>query len=131
MNRADLIVRNNRGILKQQYGFVADVSKPLWQNIMSALGELSIHDFISRPTNMACHNYLAHLPLPPGTNDLLGLGLNYCITSNEIKTTEKSYTRFANDVRRKHWLATNEPQEDPRHYGPRYIPSLYIKSDAN
>ena len=84
MNRADLMVRNQRGLIEQQY-----ISKPLWQNIESALGEFTLHHYISRPANMACHNYLVHHPLPPGTADLLGLGLNYCITSNEIKTTEK------------------------------------------
>jgi len=130
MNCASQIARNKRGLIKQQYGFVADVSKPLWQNIESALGELSLHDYISRPANMVCHNYLVHHPLPPGTTDLLGLGLNYCITSKEIKTTEKSFELFKADARRKLFLATDGPQEDAGAYGPNYIPSLYHKSDT-
>ena len=131
MNCANLVVRNKRGIIEQQYGLDADVSKPLWQNINSALGEITIHDFVSRPTNMACHNYLVHHPLPLGTFDLLGLGLNYCITSKEIKTTKKSFKRFTADARRKLYFATNGPQEkDGRAYGPSYIPLLYIKSDT-
>ncbi len=78
---------------------------------------------------MACHNYLIYNQIPPGTVDLLGLGLNYCITSHTIDTTIKTFDRFREDARRKYYFYKNPPEEKVDQYGPSYIPSLYIKSD--
>ena len=130
MNRANLLVSDFGETLKQHYGFVADVSKPLWQNIDQAMESLSMQEYCSRPSNMACHNYLSFNPLPSGTRDLLGLGLNYCIVPHHIETTNHTFDRFRQDARRIYTMSQAEPEEnDPNQYGPDYIPSLYIKSD--
>lgn len=125
MNRADQLVGKFRGHLEQQYGFVVDETKPLWENICTALGTLSSFDFDSRPSNMACHNHLEINALPSGTSDLLGLGLNYCITSRTIETTDSTFTRLREDCRRIYALVNKPPNEGDDDY----IPSLYIKSD--
>ena len=76
---------------------------------------------------MACHNYLSRHPIPPGTRDLLGLGLNYTIIPKQLSTTTDTFDRLRQDVRRKYHLLDAEPNTDQ--YGPDYIPGLYIKSD--
>ena len=127
MRRADRLVSNYRDTLQKHIGFVADESKPLWENINHAMGGMTLQEFIHRPSNMACHNYLTDSPLPVGTRDLLGLGLNYCITTSTLSTTTKTFTRLRQDIRRKYHLAQATPK--PNQYGPDYIPGLYIKSD--
>jgi hypothetical protein len=42
---------------KQQYGFLADPSKRLWENVEDYYGSMDVRTYlIGRPTNMACHN---------------------------------------------------------------------------
>ena len=112
MNRANLVVSNFRGLLERQYGFVAHVDKPLWQNVDSALGKMTVHEYSSRPRKMACHNYLLYNSLPSGTRDLLGLGLNYCITTKTIDTTTGTFDRFRQDARRIYHLYNNPSETD-------------------
>ena len=80
---------------------------------------------------MACHNLLHHNALPPGTRDLLGLGLNYCIAPSKIETTTETFTRLSEDVRQKFHLNEKPPDDtqDSESSEREYIPSLYIKSD--
>ena len=60
----------------------------------------------------------------PGTDALLGLGLNYCITpSSTTKTTDGTFDRMRNDVRRLYAFADTPPEEQG------YNRKLYIKSD--
>ncbi len=129
MNRANQVVSNFRGHLEQQYGFVADASKPLWQNIESTMGNMTTQQYSSRPRKMACHNYLVYNDLPQGTANLLGLGLNYCVTTKEINTTKNTFERFRQDIRRKWHFTIKPPTPKENQYGPDYIPGLYIKSD--
>ena len=81
-------------------------------------------EFLARPRNMACHNLLRLNALPRGVNNLLGLGLNYCIkTDTTTKTTANTFERFKNDVRRLYEFTVNPPILEDE-----YIPKLYIKS---
>ena len=74
---------------------------------------------------MACHNYLPSLlPMQPGTEKLLGLGVNFCIKSHSIKTTTHTFERLCGEVRRKYAFSLRPPSDDDN-----YIPKLYIKSD--
>jgi len=125
MNHADQHVSNFGELLKQQYGFVADPDQPLWYNVEKRLGEMESAEYYSRPTNMACHNYLVENGLPPGTKSLLGLGLNYCLKPKLIDTTEKTFDRFTGDIRRKYAFSINPPEDTDGDY----IKELYIKSD--
>ena len=125
MHQADKYVSQFGEKLKRQYGFLADPSLPLWQNIDNIVGDLSHQFILSTPTNMACHNYLpSHLPMLPGTENLLGLGFNYCIKSHKIKTTTNTFERLREEVRRKYPFSLCPPDDNNN-----YIPGLYIKSD--
>jgi hypothetical protein len=123
MNQADQAVSNSRGILKEQYGFVADDTKPLWENVQNIRGELNTSYYSSRPRKMAFHNYLEKNGLPPGTRYLLGYGLNYCITSKTIDTTANTGPRLRDDTRRNYALRDAEINDG------NFIRGLYINSD--
>ena len=74
---------------------------------------------------MACHDYCAIKPMPPGTKSLLGLGLKYCIKRpRPTNKLDNTIDRFKNDVRRIHFFKMNPMEED----NGQYIPGLYIKS---
>ena len=81
MHRADQLVGNFGEILREQYGFLADPTLPLWQNVEKRIREMDLSEFKARPVNMSCHNLLRYNVIPKGTTSLLGLGLNYCIKS--------------------------------------------------
>jgi hypothetical protein len=74
--------------------------------------------------NLAFHN-LENINLPAGTNELLGLGLKFCVQRPTPKPEFKdTYSRLTRSVRiRQHTLdmIENETKGD-------YIPSLYINS---
>jgi len=125
MNRADQLVRNHGELLKEQYGFLAEVDKPLWYNVERRLGEMNCQEILSMPRNLKCHNLLENNPLPQGARALLGLGLNFCIrTDTTTETTNNTFSRLSNDVRRIYHLRDSPDQADDE-----YIKKLYIKSD--
>ena len=49
MNRVDLKINNYRETPKQQYGFVADKTKPLAHNIETALGSMTMREIRAQP----------------------------------------------------------------------------------
>jgi hypothetical protein len=61
------------------YGFVANSSKPIWENIPHALKSIQASTYLNSPSNLHCYNLCTTLTPPTGYNQLLGLGLNYCI----------------------------------------------------
>ena len=91
------------------------------------MSNMTVSEWFARPTNMACHDYCRHMPMPRGLKSLLGKGLKFCIRrprpTNNIK---KSLKRFKKDVRRIAMFKENPSPEEP---GVRYIPGLYIKND--
>ena len=126
LNRANQMIDNFKALLREEYGFVADPSKPLWHNVNKQCAELAYNQVNTRPTNLACHNHLENNKTPCGIKGLLGLGLNYCITSKHTKTVDNTFRRLREDVRRQ-YAFTQEPPEDNEDNS--YIPQLYIKSD--
>ena len=90
MHQADLYVSKFGEKLKQQYGFLAEPDQPLWHNLERILGDGSASTYFARPTNMACHSFLQHLPMLPGTENLLDLGHNYCIKTNATTSFRSS-----------------------------------------
>ena len=79
-------------------------------------------DLLARPTNMACHDLLRNNKAPPGTSQLLGHGLNFCVkptsTNDMISHTFK---RLEKDIRRMWALRGSGDDGD-------YNPSIYLKS---
>ena len=109
-------------ILKHE-GFLADPSKPLWQNKKDYLANLPIELLLSSPSNMAVHNLCLHpnkIYIPKGTISTFGLGLNFCIKSaHPTNNYKKSLNRFKRDIRIKH-LFRDKPDNG------NYLPGLYI-----
>ena len=129
MHRAEQRLSNYRRKIKEQYGFVADPSLPLWENAKNALDELTTAGMTagtvssSKIKNLTCHYVLLNSHPPPGTGTLLGLGLNYCIKPpSSSKTSDATFERFRNDVRRLVTFAKNPPADEG------YNPKMYHKS---
>ena len=112
MHRADQEVSAYGRKIREQYGFVADPTKPLWENCTDKINKMmSSHSLTGNPIrNLTCHK-LTDRQIP-GTDALLGLGLNYCITpSSTTKTTDGTFDRMRNDVRRLYAFANTPPEE--------------------
>ena len=121
-------LNNFKEKITSYHGFCADPTKEAWENKLDYVRQMTVEDYLSRPTNRACHNYCQSLSMPFGTRNLLGLGLKYCVKHARptfgLKITME---RFKSDVRRLHWFIENPPEEDddnPR----KYTPGLYWKS---
>jgi hypothetical protein len=123
MNRANQLIGQFGELVKRQYGFVADHTRPLWENIEKRIGEMEVDEWNARPRNMACHNLLRENPMPVGITSLLGLGLNYCVKPTSTNnTTEETYNRMKGTVRRLYAMKDEENNDN-------YIKKLYLKSD--
>jgi hypothetical protein len=95
------------------YGFVADPNKPIWENLKSALKNLPVQFFLQAPYNLTCHNLCEKLEPPPGFNQLLGLGQNFCIEQHHPKpTVEDTMTKLKRSIRLKSWIKQNGIGED-------------------
>ena len=106
----------------KKFGFIANASKPRWENTQQVLLQMPAEHYFNRQNNTAIHNLCKSTKeIPPGALSLLGLGLNFCIKhrypTNKIK---KSIDRFKNDIRTKQLFVGLERQDD-------FIPQLYIK----
>ena len=78
---------------------------------------------LARPKNNACHNLLQSRPLPDGTPQLLGLGLNYCVKPSLTKEmTKGAFSQLKKHVRQIYHLRDAEESGY-------YKPKLYLKSD--
>ena len=88
-----------------------------------AIAEMNSDDYFRRPSKMAYHNLCEKLSPPPGTSQLLGLGLKFCIERPvprpDIRT---SIFRLRRQVRLREWLKKNASLSD------NYIPNLYVPS---
>ncbi len=78
----------------------------------------------SPPSNLAYHNLCSSIQPPPGTKELLGLNLKYCLaTAIPNPDLKKSMKRFAYNIRTELHLkqSASETNND-------YIPQIYIKN---
>ena len=124
MHQAGQMVSTYRRQIREQYGFVADPTKPFWENCTDRInGIMSSHSLTGNPIrNLTCHK-LTDRQIP-GKDELLGLGLNYCINpSSTTKTTDGTFDWMRNDVRRIYASAKDPPNERE------YNRKLYIKLD--
>jgi hypothetical protein len=116
------IISNAKLCCTQDYSFASDPNKPLWENIPNALKTLLTQFFLQTPTNLWCHNLCKNITLPPGYNQLLGLGLNYYIkTIHPNPNIKITIVRMEKLIWLKHWIdkhGANNNNDD-------YIPSLY------
>ena len=79
-NKAKFEVEQYRNDLRQQYGFLADPSKMLWENIEKCYGNIDpCTSLIGRPMTIACHNICANNKASERLEHLLGLVAKYCV----------------------------------------------------
>ena len=100
--------------LKQLYGFLADPSKMLWENVQDYYNNMDPRTcFIGRPLNMACHNLFKINKAPKGIEFLLGLGDKYCVQRTKLdpELIDKMMERLTKNVRWK-YIFRNEPESD-------------------
>ena len=110
------------------YGYCADGNLPSWKNKENYIGGMTPTEFLSRPTNIACHNLCLTHPIPQGTRRLLGLGLKFCtLKARPTNRINKTIERAKTDIRRMAYFRENPPE---KREGVHYIPQLYIKNTA-
>lgn len=72
-----LLHKGHKNIL-QQFGFVTDYNKPIWNNITHHLGRMPIKAYTNKSKVMGYHNLCTELKPPENIGSLLGLGLKFC-----------------------------------------------------
>jgi hypothetical protein len=116
-NSLKLAVKYIQEECDKRYGFHADPKQPVWQNKLKALTTMytiiitGIH-----PSNLTFHN-LECSTLPPGSKDLLGLGLKFCIQQlvpqPEVQST---MTRLARSIHiRQHTMTLPQNKDNDKY----------------
>ena len=103
-----------------KYGFVADPNLTTLHNAANMMSQMPFWYYMSKPTNLSCHNLCTDTQPPANFRALLGLGLKYIpkpryTNSNIVTATE----RFRQDLYTKIFLAHTRSE----------IPRLFIRSD--
>ena len=99
---------------------------PLWKSKENYIGAMTSAEYLSRPTNMACHDLCLENPMPQGTHRLLGLGLKFC--TSRVRPTNRinrTIERVKQDIRR---MAFSKENPSKKREGVHYIPQLYTKN---
>ena len=127
-NRTSQRLQHFREDVRQQYGFLANPSWPLWRNMRELVKNMPVREFLEQPRNTAVHNLLFEKPLPAGTKTLFGKGLRFCLRSrtpaNKLNNT---IDRYNNDMRRtNYWLQNPQPEGCENIYNPK----LYFTSET-
>ena len=75
---AELEIQRQRNQLKNQYGFLADQDKQLWENVKEYYERVTVQRLlVGRSTNTACHDEVSvDIEAPVDVEHLPGLGVN-------------------------------------------------------
>ncbi len=88
----------------QNYGFVSNPILPIHNNFKEALSTKKTPLFL-QPTSLSFHNLCINNKLPPGSKELLGLNLKYCLaTYNMHFNTNLTIQKMAYTIRTKYYL---------------------------
>jgi hypothetical protein len=125
-------------LMLQQFGHWCNPNLPLWQRVNLTLKNTPVIKLINnyKRRQTAFHNLCETLKPPPGTDQLLWLGLKFCIQPSLPKPTLDTYMdRLTYDIRTKYVMAGTElernqanghsfPTDDKSEYNPKlYLPS--------
>jgi hypothetical protein len=73
------------------------------------------------PINQAFHNVCQVLTPPPGTKQLIGLGLKYCLKETpSSKVIQEGNTRLTRNVRRREFFHVQLQTEEPAIFDPKH-----------
>ena len=125
-NRTSQRLQHFREDVRQQYGFLANPSWPLWRNMRELVKNMPVREFLEQPRNTAVHNLLFEKPLPAGTKTLFGKGLRFCLRSRTpANKLDDTIDRYNNDMRRTNfWIQNPQPEGCENVYNPK----LYFRS---
>ena len=95
----------------KHYGFAANPSKTIKQNIYHQILQLNINSFFKHNICKNFHNLTKHSKLPLGTGSLLGLGSKFCIETRLPPSNLKiTFIYLTRSIRLQAWL--NEVLKD-------------------
>jgi hypothetical protein len=115
-NEVSNIHKNTNYSLRQTslriHGFVADPEATFWDNRNRILGEMNTYKYFSKPTKISFHDLCQYSKPPQGIQNLLGLGLKYCLeTPRPWQDLRKSMYQFQHSVRL-HFFFKNKAETD-------------------
>jgi hypothetical protein len=86
------------------FGFIADPNTTLRKNFDTVIQKAPSHLFL-QPKNLTFHNLCKVNNLPPGSKELLGLNLKFCLASKNIPDDiNKTMIQLARSIRTRHFL---------------------------
>jgi hypothetical protein len=89
------------------FGFIADPNTTLQKNFDVAIQRAPSHLFL-QPKNLTFHNLCKVNNLPPGSKELLGLNLKFCLASKAVPDDiNKTMIQLARSIRTRHFLIQN------------------------
>jgi hypothetical protein len=81
---------------------------------------------LPQPSNLAYHNLCTHSKIPPGTRELLGLNLKYCLASSQLNNEiNPTIQKMAYAIRTQYNLQTIDKPNNSD-----YIKQIYIKNKS-
>ena len=117
------------------FGFLANTNKSIHHNFQQALNNTNFNTHTtlsnshentllqSQPKNLSVHNLCSHTHPPPGTKNLLGLGLKFCIAYKKSQPNIKlCMKKLAYTLRNRQYMLDNSKKMTHQ-----YIPQLYVK----
>ena len=108
--------------LQSQFGFVANPHLFLHQNIKQVTYTFNQQLLTKQPSNLTFHDLCTHMPPPPHTRKLLGLGLKYCIQTKIHKPKiHNTVYNIVRSIRTQAFLTDNKIGNNDD-----YIPQLYL-----
>jgi hypothetical protein len=104
------------------YGYISDPKNTLHKNFNTAIR--TNEQNTSLPSNLTYHNLCSTIQPPPGTKELLGLNLNFCLASAIPKPNLKpSIKRLAYNIRTELYLQKSASATEND-----YHPQIYLKT---
>jgi len=132
------IIKNKLTNIQKRYDFICDPNVTPTKNFTNSINSLSKtsaittntmalneteHTLHLQPKNLSVHNLCNDYSLPLGTQQLLGLGLKYCVsTAKPNPNLKQCLKKLAYRIRTKHWLLHQNPENTTP-----FIPQLYVK----
>lgn len=130
---ASNMCRNRLLQLIDRFGFIVNTThhyhrQQTFDEYVANLPLPNLARYLQQPSNLACHNLCTYLHPPNGFEQLLGLGLNYCLQptrANPQAVVNAFCTRFERDLFTKMYFTdkrrSGEEEEPP--------PQLFLRSN--
>jgi hypothetical protein len=107
---------------QKNYGFCSDPNRSIQKNFNKALKNAPSPLYL-QPKNLTFHNLCKDNKLPPGTRQLLGLNLKFCLSSSNISNNiNKTVLQMARSIRTSYYL-----EQQGMHSEVNYEKQIYVK----